>query len=45
MEMYIVIYKDNIDFWADERLYNTLEEAIEWGSVSEYFYQAKPILI
>lgn len=45
MEKYIVIYKDNLDFWADEKLYNTIEDATEWGKVSEYFYKVKSIFI
>lgn len=45
MEKYVIIYKDNLDFWADEKLYNTIEEAIEWGKVSEHFYKVKAIFI
>ena len=45
MEKYVIVYKDNLDFWADEKLYNTIEDATEWGKVSEYFYKVKSIFI
>lgn len=39
MKKYINIFKDNLDYFVDEKLYNTHEQAEEWGKVSEYYHK------
>lgn len=36
---YTNVYKDNIDFFADERMYDTKEQAEDFGKVCEHYYK------
>lgn len=35
MKKYINIYKDNLDYFVDEKLYDTPEQAKEWGEAAQ----------
>lgn len=39
MKKYINIFKDKLDYFVDEKLYDTPEQAEEWGKVSEYYHK------
>jgi hypothetical protein len=36
---YTNVYKDSIDFFADERMYDTKEQAEDFGKVCEHYYK------
>lgn len=39
MKKYINIFKDSIDYFVDEKVYDTLEMAETFGMVSEHYYK------
>jgi hypothetical protein len=39
MKKYINIFKDNVDYFVDEKIYDFYAVAVEYGRVSEYYYK------